>query len=420
MYERGSEVCPDKLIEELSLQSHGGPNVEPQTAAMFGALIQNTSPAIQSLLADAAEAAALRGIGNGPAVSGLRTTLIDYFRARTSEDGGDFSDANLYTVDDWKQPFDMLAEDLTSDHSMAVESVHAGLVFREAATPVKERYASVAAMTQLVRERFPQGVRALSIGCSIMVGELQLRYSDEFPMSFEKVTYGKNRPKDLTEAANRLVQLPSLFNEVVGVDINALYYEDRQKYDTDTAHYALSGLRPSERSNPKYFNTVKALMSKMEKDKTGFDPDSKVKFFQANLLDEAEKAAFSEKHPGKFDVIILNFMTQELPPEDQLRIHQVANDLTSDNGLIIYNHQAYIPSKYQTKPTDIKNVRHYKSYATLPYSSAMHIVDRLNPINGVQEAMKYHNNRCQRVRLGAAKLMINGTLESIADLIEHS
>ena len=412
-------VSQEELVAEIALQSRGGPNVEPQTAAMFGALLESCDPAIQSVLADAAENAALREIGCGPAVSGLRTTLVDYFRARSQEEGEEFSDALMLTPEDWKPAIDMLADDFVTNESNAIDSVHSGIFFREAATPVKERYASVAAVTQLLEERFPSGVRALSIGCSIMVGELQLMHSNEFPMSFETVTIGKRR-HDVTEAANRLVQQPSLFNKIVGVDINAIYYEDRQRYDTDTAHYAISGLRPSERNNPEYFNVVKSLMSKMEKGQPGYTPDNGVSFHQGNLLDPVERDEFTDRFPDPFDVIIMSYVTQELPAEEQLRLHQVASQLVSHNGVIIYNHQAYVPRKFQSQPVDISRVRHYKSYATVPYSSAMHLVDMLHPGRGVQEAMKFHNNRCQRVRLGTAKLMVNGALEPIADLIKNS
>ncbi len=422
MYERlvaPEPIGHEALLAEIALQSKGGPNVEPQTAAMFGALLGSRDAAIQGVLADAAEHAALREIGCGPAVSGLRTTLVDYFRARSEEDGKEFSDASLLTAADWKPFIAMLADDFVSNESSAIDSVHSGIFFREAATPVKERYASFAAVTQLLKERFPDGARALSIGCSIMVGELQLMHSDEFPMSFETVTIGK-RHHDVTAAANKLVQRPTCFREIVGVDINHTYYEDKQRYDTDTAHYALSGLRPSERNNPAYFNIVKSLMFKKEIGQPEYTPDNGVLFHQANLLDPVERADFTDKHPEPFDVIMMSFVTQELSTEDQLRMHEVASQLVSDNGVIIYNHQAYIPRKFQSQPVDITQVRHYKSYATVPYSSAMHVVDMMQPVQGVQEAMKYHNNRCQRVRLGTAKLMVNGTVEPISDLIKYS
>lgn len=411
------------LISEMSRQSQGGPNVETPTAAMFAALLESDSIEIQNLVIDAADSAARRGIGYGPAVSGFRTSLIDFFRTKYEESGAEFNDEQLVQPEDWADPMHLLHEDLTLAVSKAFDSIRAGITFREAATPVKERYASVAAVTQLVKERFPHGVRGLSIGCSIMLGELQLRYSDEFPFSFENVAAqeGSNGAEiDLTEKANKLVGHAAIFKKVVGVDIFPIYDEARQRYDEDNAHFALSGWRPSERANPSYFRDARALMAKKQKGAPGYDPSPSVIFQQANLLDRDDFADFKDRFPEPFDVIMMNYVTQELPLADQVRLHEAASQLVSENGLLIYNHQAYIPNKYQKQPTPIKNVRHYKSYATMPYSSSMHIVDMLHPVRGVQEAMRYRDNRCQVVRLGAAKLMVNGSLEPISELFKNA
>lgn len=411
------------LISEMSLQSQGGPNVEAPTAAMFMALLESDSIEIQNLVIDAADSAARRGIGYGPAVSGFRTSLIDFFRTKYEESGAEFSDEDLTKPEDWIDPIHLLHEDLTLAVSKAFDSIRSGITFREAATPVKERYASAAAVTQLVKERFPNGARGLSIGCSIMLGELQLKYSDEFPFSFESVTApdgAKGQEIDLTDRANKLVGHPSVFSKVVGVDIFPVYNEYRQRYDADNAHFALSGWRPSERADPSYFKEANMLMAKKQTGAPGYDPDCKVNFWQANLLESLDFAEFQEHNPEPFDVIVMNYVTQELRREDQVRLHEAASKLVSENGLIIYNHQAYIPPKHLKQPTPIQNVKHYKSYATMPYSSSMHIVDMMHPVRGLQEAMRYRDNRCQVVRLGVAKLMVNGALEPVSELFRNA
>ena len=420
-----AEVAPtittDVLRAELALQSHGGPNVEPPTAAMFGALLMSEHCAIKSLIDDAAERASARRITRGPAISALRTTLIDYFRLRSEANEETFSDASLLTPDDWTKPISMLAEDLQFAETDAVESIYAGLYFREAATPVKERYASIAAMTQLVSERFPAGARALSIGCSVMAGELQLLHSDEFPMSLQQVSLPDQARRDVTPQVNQIVGRKMPFNQLVGVDINLLYDEAHQQYDRGNAHFALSGLRPSERNNPAYIGDLRLLMAKKQKGRPEYTPDSGVIFHRANLIKPEELGEFNDQFPEPFDVIMMNFMTQELSPADQIRLHDVATQLVSDDGLIMYNHQAYIPPPLQNEPTDIGQVIHYSSYAITEYTSAMHYVDMLNPVRGVQEAMRFHDNRCQVARVNnLATLMVNGSLEPLSDLLAHS
>lgn len=102
-------------------------------------------------------------------------------------------------------------------------------------------------------------------------------------------------------------------------------------------------------------------------------------------------------------------------------MHDIAVGLLSPNGLLIYNHQAKIAQRHQQHPTAIDNVKHLKSYATTPYSSATHYVDMAHPELGVQQAFTSYDNRCQDLRVNsAARLMVNGCLERVADLVENS
>ena len=410
------------LVSEIAVQSHGGPNVEPPTAARWEALISYPGPAVQNLVHESANYMQERGIGNGPAVSGLRTSIVYYARARSAAEGTEFSDLNLLSPQDWLPVFDMLEEDLCIGTSDVAETFLSSFSYLTAKTPVLERVASINLLTQLVRDRFPNGAQGLEIGSSIMVGDLQLMYGDEFPMSLRSVQTkpARGTEHDVTEKANRLVRLPRLFDNIVAIDIFEVYHESKQRYDPLQLEYALSGLRPSERGS-EHFQIVKSLVAKKEIDKPGYDSHNGVYFDTLNLLDPADVAAYKDKFPGKLDVIFLNFVTQELPLRDQVRMHDIAVDLLSPNGLLIYNHQAKIAKRHQQRPTDISNVKHLKSYATVPYSSTTHYVDMAHPELGVQQAFTSYDNRCQDLRVNpVAQLMVNGSLERVADLIKNS
>jgi hypothetical protein len=414
------------LINELVTQCRPGPGVERPTAAMFNALLQyDDSLPVRSLLTEASAQMVRRRIKPGAAASGLRATLVDYFRNRHLEDyGTEFSDAEFLHPQDWTASFIMLEDDVRTEKSMAASNlINVGLTFLDAATPVKERCLNVEEYSQLIAERFPNGARVLDYGSSVMAGPLFVMHKDKFmPTEFDQVTYqplNSTKVIDLTDKANTIRNRKTAISEFVCVDVFPVFDEVRKQYDQPFASHALSGLRPSERNNPTYFNELKAAMSLKQLGTAHYDTDPKVTFKQANFLEEQDLNDFKDEFSKPFDIIVMNFVTQELAPEDQIRLHTIACSLLSDNGIILYNHQASIDGRV-VQPSPIEAVRHYSSYASTPWLSNGHVFDSLHPIKGVQEMMNYYDNRCQRVRLGMGKLMVNGSLVPIGDLIQHA
>jgi hypothetical protein len=422
-----------RLLHEIEIQAQGGPNVEPPTAAMFQAiLLEKDDPSIAYLLDGAASHALVRrGVSVGAATSALRTSFVDYFRAYYRQEfGEEFPDATLVSAEQWKPNIDLLKKDLLTDRSMAVSQLYSDITFREAATPIKERYFPPALIAHLVQERMTdQPWRVLDIGSSVPVGALQLRYQHDFPMSMHSVTELDARGAvagDLTDRANDILSRPQLLGEIVCVDQYPVFNEKFQRFDEAYVEYALSGLRPSERSDHEYFNTLKALIDRKRKYYDGqtsssYDPDNGVTFHTGNLLHKHDLGTFKELFPEPFDLIIMNYVTQELATEQQIKLDRITDRLLSPEGIKIYNHQAYLVSTPQEHPAPISDLRHWQSYATEPYRSNMHLRDNLHPVPGLQEPFNYLDNRCQTLRVSAyGKLVVNGELEPIADLIKNS
>lgn len=406
------------LIGEMTLQAKGGPNVEDPTAAMFEAVLsERDDPHIRLLLEDAGESTIIRrGIKSAAAISALRTSLTSYFYARYEEQGQEFTDAHRTSREHWQEPFAALKDDLRNWESMAVGALHAGITYMTASTPVAERYYPAALLGQLTRDRHPQGKRVLDIGPSIGVGALQLMYSDEYSMAFDNVSIGSS-DEDVTKNVNEILSRTSPFREIVGVDTLKYYDEERQRFDQERARFSLSGLRPSERNNPAYYGRIKKLMEKKQKGAPGYDPNCRVKFHQGNLLKAQDLDDFKQQFGEKFDLITVNYVTQEMPPQQQLKLHEVALELRSEDGLIVYIHQAHMRPGV-TQPASIGNVKHYETYATLPWRSNMHVDDGLHPVTGVQEMMGFYDNRCRLARIGGGKLVVNGAVEPLSDLVK--
>lgn len=416
------------FIDELINQCQTGPGVELPTAKMFQTLLSyhETQP-IQFLLSEASALMIDRGIKPGAAISGLRTTLVHYFRSRYQEShpGTEFPDAELVSVEDWKPCFDMLVADAQADAgSMAANYLfNAGIYFLDAVTPIKERYWNFELLAQLVRERFPNGIRALDYGSSVMAGPLFLMNKGLFkPAGFDSVVQKVPNKKeiDLTAKANEIITRPTPFNKFVCVDIFNVYYETSSKktYDTAFVQHAISGLRPSERNDPAYLSDLKQALSIKQADQPGAPCSSGVTFERASFLEPSDLEQFKAKYPEPFDMIVMNYVTQELSPKEQLQLHRIALSLLSENGLLVYNHQAFIPEGVE-QPAPVDRLRHYGSYATRAWLSNAHVVDNNHPVQGLQEMLNYYDNRCRRVRTATGTLALNGSLVPIADSIKN-
>lgn len=412
---------------QLEAQSEGGPNVEPQTAAMFGGLLKYGGPNIQAFIAEeAVHSLLVRRVRPAAAASHFRTRVVHYgysYALESSRGKRNFSDNELVTPELWRPTINSLERDLKEERSMAAETLQADS-FLSASTTPPDRELGPETIFQLAADRFPHGIRRLDFGSSLGIGALRAVYKDEFPMTFEEV---KIEPADdisplidVTQNANKILARTSLYTEVVCVDRVPFYREDLQRWDDGFSSFALSGLRPSERHSS-HFEVIKSLMDRKRSGAKDYDPNCKVKFRRADLLEDEEFHDFLDEFIEPFDVITVNYVTQELAPEQQQRLHRVLARLLSENGILIYLHQAEIKPVYEQSPADITAVSHFDDYASESWRSNMHLQDNLNPVRGLQQAMRFFDNRTRRARLRTnAKLVVNGSLEPVSELIRNN
>lgn len=408
------------LIDEIEIQSYGGPNVELPTAAMFRALI-NSDEKVHKFLKEMSEwVLEKRHLDVGPAASLFRTSLIDFFSTYYESRGKEFFYSDLTNEDDWEEHMKILSEALENNDDQVMEILYSDLIFRNAPTPAKERSYTDELIGQLISERFPNGATGLDYGCSLGLGSLQLLYKEEYPMQFESVISDEPKKEDLTDKANSLLSRSKIFSTIVGMDQYPYYHNSKKRYDPAITRFALNGLRPSERNSTNYMDTLNALLNKKNMGSKGYDENSPYSFFEGNLLNERDFSLFRENFSGTFDIIMANFVTQEVPPRERRLLHDKLCSLLSYNGVLIYNHQAY-RTPGTVKKARIINIKHYKHYATKPYRSRMHVLDMLQVENGIQEIAHSYDNRLRRLMLKqSGKLVVNGNPEPVEDLVRNA
>ncbi len=239
-------------------------------------------------------------------------------------------------------------------------------------------------------------------------------------MSFEKVTDDEPEKEDLTDKANSILSRKRIFSRIVGMDQYAYYHNQKKHYDTAITRFSLNGLRPSERKDVNYMNTLQSLLDKKNIGSEGYDENSPYSFFEGNILDERDYYFLKEGFSGTFDIIMANFVTQEVPSWERRLLHDKLCSLLSDNGVLIYNHQAFIKPP-TVKKARIVNIEHFKHYATKPYRSRMHVLDMLQEHNGIQEIAHSYDNRLRRLVLKqSGKLVVNGIPEPVDDLVRNA
>jgi hypothetical protein len=430
-FERSS--ASDRTWAEIGKQARGGPNVEPPIAALFSRILQDDSEPIRAMVEESAEFRNNAGYTIGSIVTALRISIIDYCTEREKLHGRRFEDLHRTRAREWNEPLGWVKdalEDTRTDLSdpfvqIAMRLKNTGLYMAPNTSPLYRGNGSET-LAQLAAERWPDGARGLDIGSSTAVTALSHLYKDNLPaeclpvFGFNEVTT-KPDGKDLTQKANRILGRPSIFKDFLCVDTYPAYYEDRQAFDEHYRERAINALRPSERGDQNYVATIEALHAKKDPNSPHYDPKRRLRFVQANLLDTDELYEFKDRFTQPFDVININFVTQEMTSHDFVALFRTALGLLSENGLLSVVHQARLKRPSQPRPVSIAKFRPYERYATSAWRSNLHLADALNPDGfGIQQMMNFYDNRCRRARVDAGRLVVNGVLEPLQDLIRYA
>jgi hypothetical protein len=430
------------LIQKLREQSEGGPGVEPQTAAMFGAVIiaheaemhavdTDARPITELLNDTATEQIGVRNKNPAAAVTVLRTSLVHFFRRDSIEKNQPtFTDAKLWTPDHWQPGMDILSSALTENLSNAVTSLRANIIIRHGSTTVKERTAVLEMVAQLVgKNRFPAGMRGLDIGSGLMLSPIQHMNRGRFPLRMNYLGYREHggRAQKLTKMVNTILQQETVFTEFVANDSAIIYHTHdhgsdrkiRKQYDRGSVEFAAAGFRPSERNDPHYMQMVQSMLDTKQLGAWGYDEHERVKFAWGNLLDDNELEDFIDEFAGTFDFISHSFLWQELSEDLQVKLHEVDKRLISPNGVIVHLHQAHL-GEHGDGPAPKEAITSYTDYATKPNRSQLQIIDTANPhaSDKVQRVATLRDNRCQVGTMGNATLWLNDEAVRFVDLIK--
>ncbi len=405
---------------EMLRQGRQPVGVEAPTAALMGRLaheMTQQSP-LSDVLVGVAEARMNRdGMKSSPTVSAVRTATVHHGRMRIEN----FSDKDWSKPENADRLVELINDDLENQATgIDVDSLGTFLFdldYRNTPTaPGGKRYTWAEFFAQLLGEsRFPYGIKALDVGPSIIVGAQQLMSKDKFPLRLEDVTVPSGGEEiDVTDVVRELLKRPSLFREIDCVDSEPVYWESRKEYDSTIGELAISAMRPiSERGDPAFVQEIRDLMA-IDKEA------SNISFMWADMLKASGRATFLERFRERYDMIIVNYVTQEMAWPDQRKLHHILCSLLrppeEGGGVLAYIHPAHIHPVNVTQPAPIRNIRHYETHVG-PHRHRLHLTDNLYAPKKLQEIMSFEDNRCQRSRVYGGEVMLDGRLQSIPDLL---
>jgi len=403
------------LFYELERQAQSPRGVDPQTAALYKALLAQRETSLTPVLIEAADFRIDRqGQTSSGAVGAVRSALATYFSA--VEPG--FSDADRTTPEAWETPLKRLNDDLASLDGDEIGDFLYNLSFRPVATTLHYRALPPELMLQLVSERFPQGAKHLDVGSSGMITTRWQHRKQPGPLNFSEVYIPHDdNPSDtriiVTNKANAIVNRPSLLKESVCVDIVPVYHQDRQRYDGGFENWLKGCVRSSERNDAEFMAVLEALLQP--------DPtDKNITFSLQDLTTARDQALFLEEQPELFDFITANNMIHQIQPTKRYGLLDFLTTRLSPNGLLIIDEFVYLHPANLKKPATFKNVRVYDHWH-IPNRHRTLYYDNLNPVKCVQEALSFSDNsRVRKPRVESGTLITNDSAEPIADLIKNS
>jgi hypothetical protein len=208
------------------------------------------------------------------------------------------------------------------DYAMSQFDLNA--ISRNVATTHPDRYnlAELTIQALAASGRYPDGIKVLEIGSSIMAGAHQMVRKDQFPMSVQNAFYETpgGEKVSVTDPVNEKLQRASQISKYVCVDIMSIYDNERQRYNEGIVQWAICSARPSERNDSTYLNDRLLALIR--------NKDERITFHRADLLRSADRDRLRDaSFPDKYDVVIINTAIHQMMPKN---FNKMMRFLTAD------------------------------------------------------------------------------------------
>lgn len=341
--------------------------------------------------------------GRSPSdIIGKIGATIDTYLLRTDES---FPSKEFRQPKRWIQPLREL-RDLLIDtpHDPNSEEFTVSLMIKNVMTSIPRRYITVELITQIMGDRFPNGIRWLDIGSGAMQGVRQLVLKDKYPYDNLKISgIGRAIDPTISTAVNKLLRRPSLIKSVVCSDREYIYDNRHRVFMPGVEEWARGSLRPGvELADKRFMSLFNDLLKE--------SPDN-VHFHFADFTDESSLDEFvSQYGENQFDLVTRYTMTHQLSPEQRKKIRSADKHLLKLGGIAIEQDFQFGRGK---RPKTLEPYQHWHvegNYRT-------HVRDSLDPEGTFQEVFRNKDSRISALAPGIGKLLVRGKYLLITEAI---
>lgn len=175
--------------------------------------------------------------------------------------------------------------------------------------------------------------------------------------------------------------------------------------DVPTWQWANGSLRPKEITNPVFMEKFTGL--------TQVHP-TELKFFTGNLLDKDDLQGFHTNYDSeKADLVTMSTMLYQLNKSDRDTMLAIAQDLLTDEGLLVVKDFVYV------QPNNLRSPRFYRKWHE-PGRYRMLVFDKTDPQGNYAELYRAQDSRNLVLAAGCGKLAVRNQTLGFNQLIESA
>lgn len=297
---------------------------------------------------------------------------------------------------------------------------------------ISERGVTIDCLANIYSDRLGSQPNVLEVGCSLMGVLTRCKMSDVYPFQgIHVVRTGRDgnteADREYTSRLNRARALGNIIAGGTGIDVEFIADPLTRAYTRACSFYPrelmdlqkvamfddLANARLRIFPQHSRGSRHELIFNDSAEDKT-----PEINFFFADFSDDLMMEPFSENPIQKFEIVFINTSAHQNSDAGISAMISRALDLTTENGLVVIQDNGYIDTGM---PYGLRILK--PKFFKIPFAYGVFVIDKLtvDPANEedvqAQELWRYENARCQRLRFGEGKIVSDGVMKSVKQVI---